>query len=489
MRNLKKLLAGFMALMMCLMLTIVMSSAAAPTLTSVSAMSGGATAPYVNNTVEFTFDIPITNVDWTKVKVYSTEAKNLFNEGTIVSVDSVIPGGLNMINAAGNILDVRYLDGTNGSSANQIVTMANDENVTKYVVLEKNAINGDSPVMYGMLRGNSWNPLSVFGEGMPQIIKDFKAVKIPKITKTLELEAGVTVPLMDFNFTFTPLSYDETDTSSTRLATFPTISQTLGFTLGGSNISTAALNLPANPTTAFGGVAGWYAYTVAEVDAGNDAVTYSGETYILYIGVINDGEGGLEYGEFKIKKLTDDEGAALTPAVKVTDIDFTNEYTPESKLSLEKIITGDYADMTSEFEFTITFDTTATNIKYYIGDTAPLDPEELLDFTNGGTMDLGHGDKVTFIVPAATDYTIVETGVTGYNQSINIDGTDISPFVALDGYEGTVLEEGSAAIWTNDFTITSPTGILIDNLPYIILIFIALIAVVGYFVIRRRKTA
>ena len=509
MRNLKKMLAGLMALVMCLMLTVVMSSAAAPTLTGVEYVSSGATAPNVNNTANFMFDGPITNVDWTKVKLYYSDARTTdINVGSITGSEDILPGGeYNAISPEGDVLRVRYLDGSNGSSSNQITGLVTTANVSTYLVLLENAIDGDSPAMYLMMRGNSWSPVVASGTGLPSMIQDYITANTPDpeleaiITKTLTVDdPAILAPDATFTFGFEAVKFNDTlGTGGALPSGTPTIAPIdIEFTEGGALTEDSANIITGLDPSDFP-QAGWYEYKVTEDVTGLDTNIFpdnSEAEYVLKIGVANKPDGTLYFKEIVLAKITDDDGDEIDPPVKDGDFEFINKYTPQSKLTVTKTIAGDYANMNEKFTYTVTFPDYVTGdtqisgkVIYGDGSTADL---PVTTVAGVATVLLGHGDKVEFDVIAATEYSIVETAVAGYTQSANITDGEEEPVAASNvstGVDGDVVEGGTIVDWTNTFVITSPTGILIDNLPFIMLGLITLLAIGGYLVIRRRRLA
>jgi len=123
---------------------------------------------------------------------------------------------------------------------------------------------------------------------------------------------------------------------------------------------------------------------------------------------------------------------------------FTNfkNSTPVGNLTISKIVSGDEADETIKFPFTITF--TGDDIP----DTITSSQGELpVTANNTVTVYLSHGESVTLIgLPTGITYTIVE----GDN-----DGYIVTPLEAT----GTITENGSSKLFTN-IKNSTPVGTL-----------------------------
>lgn len=142
--------------------------------------------------------------------------------------------------------------------------------------------------------------------------------------------------------------------------------------------------------------AGEYLYTLTEVTPvqKNENITYSSESYTLRVRVKNAATGnGLDIASVTANKNPD--GDTANNQNKVGEISFTNTYAKNAGLTIEKKTTGDYADRTKKFKFTITFaENPNSNITEYNGmigkDPITCKPGEPKTFY------LGNGDKLIF---------------------------------------------------------------------------------------------
>jgi len=123
-----------------------------------------------------------------------------------------------------------------------------------------------------------------------------------------------------------------------------------------------------------------------------------------------------------------------------------------------------------------------------------------IEFTSGTakTVRLAHNQELAFItLPVGSEFAVSEAATAsykaGYTLTINgaVTGSVVNPAANMNlalpagCYVGS---QQNLAAYTND-TNTTPGGINVDTLPYIILIGIALIALIGYLTIRSRRNA
>ncbi|MDR2671981.1 MAG: hypothetical protein LBC35_01535 [Coriobacteriales bacterium] len=191
-----------------------------------------------------------------------------------------------------------------------------------------------------------------------------------------------------------------------------------------------------------------------------------------------------------------------------------------STLSISKAVRGEYASKTFYFPFSISLSapSTLTTIPafyraYVVEDNDTIvtsssnaDPS-LLAVDAGGpyikvstsaptAVNLKHDQKLVFLdTPVGTCYTATEPGTAGYTPKVDIVTNEGNP-VEKSATTGQSLATGAQLVGekTNsaDFLNTradvSPTGIFIENLPYIVLIALALALLAGFVAIRVRRS-
>ena len=203
-------------------------------------------------------------------------------------------------------------------------------------------------------------------------------------------------------------------------------------------------------------------------------------------------------------------------ATSIPGFSFTNIYTktttkpvdpdpenPEAGLygaaGITKTVAGDYADQTFAFPFTLTMNaaagTTDTKVTAKLITGEDVANATSVEITYGEAYDftLTHGQALVFeTLPAGVTYTVTENlkgcGVkdeTKYTPAFNgangTMGTDLSGEITVSDEEN-AENDGHFTNTVEDDDVT-PTGIIINNLPYVLLIALAL----GGIVIFARK--
>ena len=275
-----------------------------------------------------------------------------------------------------------------------------------------------------------------------------------------------------------------------------------------------------------------------------EKVTYDPQVYCLYVYVAatDDIDGKTVVGKDNTGNSLVVNNVTLTKwnedpsgnSTKQDDLTFNNMYSrygnttgeasnPDSSLVVTKRLTGSYANANEEFTFTMTFQKSGSytelpesnNKKDYVTVTKKLaDGNNDNGWENNGTKTLkidssGNIDSLTVTLqgneslvfagmPAGTRYTIsesdfsdytpsavyVEDGVNGKNGTFTSGEKSFS--VNADNDTLLVGEGANTVTVTNTKDSIPITGIVMNNLPFIILICVAGAGLVSYAVIRRK---
>lgn len=307
------------------------------------------------------------------------------------------------------------------------------------------------------------------------------------ITKKFEMADGLKTPAATFKFTATPT------TEGAPTATIADVSFTEGQagTLKGEKYV-----LEGKTAISFTGTwphAGEYVYTVAETQESMPNVTYDTSSYTLRVYVIN-GTKGLE-----IEKIT-----AQGATGKTDKILFTNTYAKNNAtLTIEKNTTGTYADKTKKFNFEITFTKSPMSDQTTFTGNIGSEPVEC---TAGieKPFTLADGEQLVFHdLPVGTTYVVKELAAKdGYtpsvtvkeNQTNTVTNKTVQETEALNtlkenGKNNLVGENENKVTFTNTYKDVAVTGIVMNNLPFILLVAVAIVAFVSLAVIKRRRTS
>lgn len=336
------------------------------------------------------------------------------------------------------------------------------------------------------------------------------------LVKELNIAPGITKGEQSFTFDFEQTLFnDSTENLNTHLAS--NLDQEL--TVSSTN-KISSVNVLANATFPS---AGKYTFTVTE-DEQNDltddgyGLTVSEAEYTVDVYVKNSDNGLYAYNVI-VNKIKDDKGSTDTEEIGKVDpnpdgnknnskFKFVNTYTknavsendPDGKaLVIEKLVTGDFGDKTKDFTFEITLDlpNTDSNTNGYTGTIN--DSNITFKDNEKQTVSFKHGSKLEFdSLPAGTTYTIVEKGEENYTASAQIvsngdsrnknDGSASTDFsvenilVGADGDNKTTITNNYA----NDGYV-NPTGIIINNLPFVLMVVVAGSGLALYVVSKRRS--
>lgn len=366
------------------------------------------------------------------------------------------------------------------------------------------------------------------------------------INKTLNIAEGITTPNATFTFTFTPKAGTSSNKAPYEMAS--TTDAGKGFIADRSAVYTkdvTAVDGQAKKDTGdiFAGVsydhAGEYVYDVAEKDGtytpikdkngqAIDAVKYDTRTYEMHVIVKNKKSGTDTYISsvyFKQNGVTDapkkapsdktdiykydlfentysKDGGKIDPTDPKDPNDPTPDKTDKTKKSLTilKKVDGDSADKTKNFQFELTVtlpksNATAlnpvTSITVNIGGKAEEIQVDSDNVTFRKQFTLKHDQDLTIDnVPAGSHYTVKETGTLGYTASAVYKengadktqaGTQAADFTMTNVLIGEKTNDNTV---TNKFQDVTPTGLLIDNLPFILMIGLGL---AGFVALSRKR--
>lgn len=212
---------------------------------------------------------------------------------------------------------------------------------------------------------------------------------------------------------------------------------------------------------------GIYRYEISETKGSTDGMTYSDQTYVLDVYMVNDENNS---GKMKVQGVVSFEKGKATEGKK--DMAFKNVYDTKD-LTVTKKVTGNQGDKNKEFSFTVTIKDanpgTIHSFKYQIGSDSTMKTAVVSDGTATieGKLKDGQSIKVFGLSPKDT-YTVVE-------RDANKDGYKTT------GEEKQAKEMGDKDVTvtvTNDRNTTVPTGVISTIAPFVLII-----AAVGVFAV------
>lgn len=349
-------------------------------------------------------------------------------------------------------------------------------------------------------------PTSVFAAGGDTTT----TVKEAYISKTFNTEVGKDET---FSFTATPVA------GNTANVTIPDIS--FKETETGSITKKAKVSFPTNWPDA-----GKYEYTVTETgaapaitDTKHQTMIMSQAEYTMDVYVTN-GDKGLEISNIIVNKKKDDKGTAATGKVDISNTDkngfnFTNTYVQEAgtgtdptnpdptydkdgSLNVTKAINanGGTVDAEKDFDFTATFTFPKGTDATTLGGVKDADGHVISINENGTcTFKLKANKNMKFTgVPVGTKINVTESATPNYKGSaVSVFNGQSQPKVEAAKYNmaftvtNTLGQKQNKVDVTNTYDYVPTTGIIMNNLPYVLMIVLCGAALMAFVAFKRRR--
>lgn len=330
---------------------------------------------------------------------------------------------------------------------------------------------------------------------------------VPQVQKQLDLNPGSTVSAT-FTYSIEALPLKTGNGNETTYTDGPTAAiEPITLTNASSdanNTDTGAITFGGKSDASAFTHAGVYAWTIKENATQNTTGVGNfqddQQVYTLIATVVNS-DNGLEFSSFEIVK---GKATSVTNTSKADAIKFDNKYTENTtengtNLKITKAVEGKQGDKSKQFEFTVTFTApsvlpngqTAAQVLNAITATANNDAtvvksDNAADGATTRTITFKAADaqSVTFSnVLVGTTYSVQETAVDGYTQSwtATANGTKSTSQANL-----LIGENANNGTMTNTHSDVTPTGLVINNLPFIMLGCVAVAGVVAYGAAKRK---
>ena len=339
------------------------------------------------------------------------------------------------------------------------------------------------------------------------------------ISKTYNTEVG---KAMTFTFTATQ---DKTSTGLVKSAvacTIPSISFTDSETGTTKKVSDSPIQ--------FGtfNEAGKYEYTVTETgseptitESAYEKLIMSKAEYKMDVYVVENPVGTFKVDQIVVNKTKNDKGTAEEGKVDISEdktknkFNFVNTYVQEAgtgtdptspdpnytengALKVSKTIDaqGETPSATDSFSFTATFvfpeGTDANTLGGVKGNEADV------SLTEGAyTFTLKHGDKMKFTgLPVGTKITVTEAGAANYKGSAEVFLDNVKQdTVAASKYnellkavtDGKLGQNRNTVDVTNTYNHVPTTGIIMNTLPYVLMIALCGAALMAFVAFKRRR--
>lgn len=346
------------------------------------------------------------------------------------------------------------------------------------------------------------------------------------ISKTYNTEVG---KAETFSFTATQITDGDDVIHTAHAVTIPTIS--FGTTDLGTTTKTAKINLVGTDFPE----AGRYSYTVKENETADPSVTetayekliMSKAEYRMDVYVVEKTGGTLEIDKIIVNKTKGDKDGETTGKVdigsdaKKNGFNFVNTYVQEAGTGtpdpdkpvtpdpdykkygalnvFKKVIqnvTDDQKSLpTEKFDFTAKFEFPAGTDANTLGGVEDKDGNGVtLDATGQCTFQLGNGENMKFTgLPVGTTITVTEAAKANYKGSTVVTLNGVETSKAATKYNEAITASGklgqkkNIVDVTNKFNNVPTTGIIMNTLPYVLMVALCAVALFGFVAFKRKK--
>lgn len=306
----------------------------------------------------------------------------------------------------------------------------------------------------------------------PTTYEDMKTITI---TKNYELtNEGTVSPTETFNFTIAANSVtdaaEDVTVANMPMPTIGSVTYVDGEAGSATKSKTVEISLPDYTSV------GIYTYIIKETAGTTAGVTYYGKDILLKVTVIEQG------GKIRVAAVHTEEGHSGTGDNKKDT--FANTY-EAGTLNVTKTVAGNLGDQSKKFDFTVKFtkpdgkdvNSTITATVAGVGATnfnIAWDDKGTYTYT----FQLAHGQKASFAnLPYGVTYTVTEAAAEGYTTKVGETATS--------EVKGSIDAATQTEAFTNTKTGEIDTGVTTENLPYVILM--GLVVLAGAALLLKRK--
>lgn len=329
------------------------------------------------------------------------------------------------------------------------------------------------------------------------------------IQNTMHIDKNLTVPNVSYDYATTYIAYNnDTSKITEKTVTVPgqkTITFSSTDTVSDNNTVVKSVLLDLTKATAGYPSAGKYTFEIVETrnETGISGTIEHTDTQKYEVAVYVENktadDGTMDRYVKGITIYNEDT------KLKVNGVIFDETYSKNDSLIVTKTVSGAMADLTKEFEYTVSF--TSIPKTAPAGNTITYSPATKVTRDSAGNyiFKLKTGESVSFDnVPVGTTYTITEKQDRDFTGALDItyaDGTKEATATAAKGVNITATDKlikekktgttgTNEAKFTNTFEDITITGVVTNNLPFIMMILVAGASILGFALIsiKRRRS-
>ena len=326
-----------------------------------------------------------------------------------------------------------------------------------------------------------------------------------EVKNVLHIAEGTTVPDVTYTYNAKPyslssdvLTIDLPSSEEEKTISYSSSDKIVNDTVSGNVTFDFSLD-----TVGYGN-AGVYGFLISEStnnsEHGLDEMTDKQYYVLVYI---KNTSSGLEIYGVTVQEIDTESGEL---GEKVSEIVYEETYVNTTSslttLSVDKVVKGDYADLSKTFKYEITFTNPSTVSEQVIQmevvgshDNSSSKELTLSGAGQSGSLEftLGNGDYAVFTdIIAGTVYSLKETSADGYTASYTqvvggesketVTGTDVDDTIIYD-------KDKNSVSYTNTYKDITVTGVVMNNAPFALMIGAAVLAIIGFVMLelKRRK--
>lgn len=286
-------------------------------------------------------------------------------------------------------------------------------------------------------------------------------------------------PAETFTFTFSNGSVTNATSNTVTAPEIP--SSTISYAEGGADGAQKAVSVALSSVT--WPSVGVYVYDVKESVGNTLGVTYDTNTLKMKVTVAYDQGTNTYYTAFVTLSLADENKDGITD---VKTGGFTNTYSAGS-LAVTKTVEGSMAETEKEFDVTVTFTNntgkTMSSVISYVedGNNKTIATTAWKDNSASVKIALKHNETITFTnIPYGVTYSVVEDNYTSADKG----GYNTAEYTFSDSAKKIDSEKDTVNI-LNKKDVTIDTGIALDSMPYFLMLAVACMGLVVFFMKKR----